>query len=347
MEYLHGGDIYRNNVKYDFSVNVNPLGMPEGAYEALIKGIKNSCVYPDPYCERLRGAIEKNKGIKSEYIIMGNGAAELIYGMCQGLKIKKALIPVPTFTEYERAVKSAGGVCEFYGLKEGEDFKIKNDITDHIGPHIDMVFICNPNNPTGNVVNKELLIRIAEKCEKNNVYLCIDECFLPFCENEKNISMLNEIEKYENIIVLRAFTKIYAMAGLRLGYCVTKNSNTRNKIRNVIQPWNVSSLAQIAGCAVFNDKDHIIKTLSLVNSERDFVINEMKKGLVKKVYNSKANYIFFKDNKELGSKFKEEGILIRDCSDFRNLEKGYYRICIKKHNENRELLNILKKIKEV
>ncbi|MDO5389038.1 MAG: hypothetical protein Q4F63_07370, partial [Clostridia bacterium] len=107
MEYLHGGDIYRNNVKYDFSVNVNPLGMPEGAYEALIKGIKNSCVYPDPYCERLRGAIEKNKGIKSEYIIMGNGAAELIYGMCQGLKIKKALIPVPTFTEYERAVKSA------------------------------------------------------------------------------------------------------------------------------------------------------------------------------------------------------------------------------------------------
>lgn len=344
--YLHGGDIYRNNVKYDFSVNINPLGMTKSCVEAGCRGISMSYAYPDYDCFELKRAIEKNKGIKKEDIIMGNGAAELIYALCYGIKPKKALIAVPAFQEYERAVINSGGRVEYHRLKEENDFNLKEDFINSITYDTDIVFICNPNNPTGNLIDRNLIEKIALKCEMTGTYLCIDECFMPFTEREEEYSIIKGYDKYNCIIILRAFTKIYAMAGLRLGYAVVPDDKTKKNIRDKIQPWNVSIPAQMAGAAALNEKGYVEKTVKLIKEEKEYLKRELSKGLCEKIYASGANYIFFKGREDLKERFIEKGILIRDCSNFENLEKGFFRICVKKHCENEEFIRVFKEIKK-
>lgn len=342
--YLHGGDIYRNNVKYDFSVNINPLGMPEACADAGCKGVILSGAYPDCECEKLRCEIEKNRGIKKEDIIFGNGAAELIYAVCYGIKPKKALIPVPSFYEYERAVVTAGGSVRHFKLNEKNNFNIDESFINEITNDTDIVFLCSPNNPVGNLTERKLIEKIAVKCEMTGTYLCIDECFMPFCERQEEFSMVKEYGRFPHMIVIRAFTKIYAMAGLRLGYALTGDSKTRENIKSKMQPWNVSIPAQMAGEAALNEKGYIEKTVKLIKEEREYLINELSKGLASKIYETNANYILFKGREDLKERFLEKGILIRECSNFENLGKGYFRICVKKHNENMEFIRVFREI---
>ena len=342
--YLHGGDIYRNSVRYDFSVNVNPLGMPKSCIDAGCRGVGLSEAYPDYECEKLRCEIEKNKGIKSEDIIVGNGAAELIYAICYGIKPNKAIIAVPTFQEYERAVVTSGGSVQYFNLKEENNFQIDEDFINKITYDTDIVFLCNPNNPTGNLIERNLIEKIAFKCEMTGTYLCIDECFIPFSEREEEISMISEYGKFTHMIIIRAFTKIYAMAGLRLGYAIISDRKVREVIRNKIQPWNVSIPAQMAGVAALNEKGYIEKTRKIIKQEKEYLINELLNGLAEKVYGSEANYIFFKSRENLKERFIEKGILIRDCSNFENLKNGFFRICVKKHDENMEFIKAVREI---
>lgn len=342
--YLHGGDIYRNNVKYDFSVNVNPLGMPKSCIDAGCRGVRLSGAYPDHDCEKLKCEIEKNKGIKSEDIIVGNGAAELIYAICCGIKPKKALIAVPTFQEYERAVAASGGSVRYFNLKEENNFQLDEDFINKITDDTDIVFLCNPNNPTGNLIERNIIEKIALKCEMTGTYLCIDECFIPFCEREEEVSMINEYCKFPHMIVIRAFTKIYAMAGLRLGHAIVSDRKVREGIRSKIQPWNVSIPAQMAGVAALNEKGYIERTRGIIKEEKEYLISELSKGLAEKIYASEANYIFFKGREDIKERFIEKGILIRDCSNFEKLKKGFFRICVKNHNENVEFIKAFREI---
>lgn len=342
--YLHGGDIYRNNVKYDFSVNVNPLGMPESVLSAGCKGVEMSGAYPDYDCEELKCAIEKNKGIRKEHIIAGNGAAELIYAFCRGLNVKKALVVVPAFDEYERAVRAGGGVCEYYRLKEEDAFAIREDIEEYIGNDTDAVFICNPNNPTGRLEKRSVIEKIIRSAAEKGAYVCVDECFMPFCQSEDKYTVTKEYEKYDNVIVLRAFTKIYAMAGLRLGYIASCNKSIIEAVRSQLQPWNVSLPAQMAGVAALCQHEYVKKTVSLIKDERKYLTEELEKGLAVKVYRSDANFILFKAERDIYDKFIEKGFLIRDCGNFKNLEKGYYRICVGTHSKNTEFIRAFREI---
>lgn len=184
----HGGDIYRNLSDYDFSVNTNPLGMPKEAIEAAKEGIMLSGRYPDSEGEALRRALSNAEGVAMEQILLGNGAAELIYALCrvicQGGGQRVGLIPVPSFGEYEEALWAAGGRAKLWRLEEPDSFQLNDKLLEAVTGEVSLLFLCSPNNPTGMTVERELLEEIAKTCEKRGVWLCLDECFLPFLEEE-------------------------------------------------------------------------------------------------------------------------------------------------------------------
>lgn len=345
MKYLHGGDIYRNPVEYDFSVNINPLGMPEAGVKAAMEGVLLSSRYPDAFGEELKIEIAKQKKILPSQIILGNGAAELIYGLCHGRKGNKGLAAAPCFQEYEEAFRSAGGEMKFWKLHEEDDFLLKEDFLSAITEEIDVVFLCNPNNPTGTLLSRQFLMKIAEKCEETKTWFCLDECFLPFLMEEEMYSMIPWIQKFPHMIILRAFTKIYGMPGLRLGYGISSNEEILEKIRASIQPWNTSIPAQMAGVAALKDTRYLEETRNLIQRETKYLLKELSKGLADKIYHPSVNYIFFKSRKDLKERLLEQGILIRSCSNFRNLKEGFFRIGIRTRKENQELIERWREIR--
>lgn len=353
--YTHGGDVYRNKVKYDFSVNINPLGMPKKSIEAGKRAIELSQQYPDYRGEELCRRLSEKEGCNAENIILGNGAAELIYALCQSERPKKALIPVPAFKEYENAVMASGGeVIKLYS-KEENNFEIYaesliSEIHAHKEGDIDLLFLCNPNNPTGQMLDREEICLIAESCEDRKIRLVVDECFLPFCDCEEKATMKRELERFKHMCVLRAFTKIYAMPGLRLGYLITADSGLKGRISEALQPWNTSIPAQMAGCAALEDEDYIIRTRRLIYEEREYIFNEISALEGVSAYKSNANFILFSIDSGLSlyDILLGCGIMIRKCDDFDGLTadsgKQYYRVAVRTHSENEQLVKAMREV---
>ena len=339
----HGGDIYRNKVVLDYSSNINLLGLPENVIEAAMKGIKLSCHYPDTQCQRLREAISLKEEIPSEEIICGNGAADLIYSLVIGTQPKKALIIAPTFFEYENALAVAKCQITYYYLKEELKFSLKEDFLNHLSRDLDVIFLCAPNNPTGTLIPLELMKKIIAKCEEYEILLIVDECFMDFVKESKDYSVKNMYRNSKNLFVLKAFTKLYAMPGMRLGYGFSTNRELLEKMKRVSQPWSVSVPAQLAGIAALKEEEYVKESLSILEVEKRYLIQELEK-LHMKIYGSKANYIFFKGSPGLYKKCLEKEILIRDCSNYVGLCEGYYRVVVKKHKENEELIRVLREV---
>lgn len=338
MEFMHGGDIYRNQAEYDFSVNINPLGMPPKSLEAAQRAILSCGAYPDWQGEKLCGALAKTEGVRAEQILLGNGAAELIYALCFYLRPQKALILAPSFGEYEAAQRAAGGSLTFWNLEEKNNFCPGAGFLKAVTDDIDLLFLCNPNNPTGGLTDRKLLMKTAAKCEETGTYFCLDECFLPFLEKEEEWTMKGMLEAFPHLIVLRAFTKIYGMPGLRLGYAMTANKALLRGMRACMQPWNTSIPAQMAGLEALKDDTWLAQSRQLIRKEREYLMKELSAGLAEKIYPSNANFIFFKSRNDLKERLLREKVLIRSCSNYRNLTDGYFRIGIRTHEENRELV---------
>lgn len=330
--YAHGGDIYSNKVEMDFSVNINPLGMPELVKEAIVSNLDRYESYPDPECRELCEAIAAREDVSRDYVLCGNGAADLIMRMCFALHPKRALVCAPTFSEYEKAVLLSQGNVKEHTLYEGKNFEVSSGILEDI-EGTDVVFICTPNNPTGRLVDVDLLERCADKAS----LLVVDECFLSFTQG-KSLKFL--LETHPNLIILKAFTKIYAMAGLRLGYMLCSNEQIRQKIKDFGQSWSVSTVAQVAGISALKCNGWEEATRELIGKERDFLKGELiKLGL--HVFPSDANYMLFKSQKPLHSSLLKKAILIRSCANYSNLSGNYYRIGIKKHDLNVRLIEAI------
>lgn len=350
MDRQHGGDIYRNKIRYDFSVNINPLGMPPGCEEAAKRGVELCGQYPDWRGEELCRDLAAAEGVREEQIILGNGAAELLYALMAYLRPGRVLIPVPSFGEYEAAVRASGGKCDFRRLREESDFRLEEDFLDAVTESADMVILCNPNNPTGICTEKELLLRIAERCEEKGIWLCVDECFLPFTERERDLTLKHSLERFPHLVLLRAFTKIYGMPGLRLGYAMTAQGGLLSGIRRCLQPWNTSIVAQLAGIQALRDRGFIERTIRLVGEERAFLrgrLTGMSPDIVEKVYPSEANFLFLRGRPDLYERMLEQGFLIRDCGNYRGLEEQrgrYFRVAVRTRRENRALLRQMEKI---
>lgn len=342
---IHGGNIYKFDHKiYDFSANLNPLGMPEEVKQAIISNIDKYESYPDPFQRELTAAISRFHHVKENVICCGNGAADIIFRSTLALRPKKALIVSPTFSEYQEALMaSACNKINHYLLKEEKGFQIQEDIFDELDDSYDMLFICNPNNPTGIPIPKEMMLRLSMRCAETHTYLMIDECFSEFLDDEEQYSVMDSIESLSKVIILKAFTKIYAMAGLRLGYCICSDEKTAESIKGCLQPWSVSTPASKAGKAAMELTGFIEKTKAYVKENRDYLLRGLAE-LGYMTYKPKANYIFFRSEEDLIGPLEKFDIMIRSCANYLTLDEHYYRIAVRTREENEYFLASLAQI---
>ena len=343
MQY-HGGDIYRNQIRLDFSVNTNPLGMPDPVKEALHQAVEEAENYPDIRAQALSAAVAEQLQVRKEQLVFGNGASELFHAVLHAIKPSKILIPVPSFLGYEEAAKAIDCEVIFYEMKKEENFCLTDRILDVLDENISLVFLANPNNPVGNLVEPELIFQIAEKCRQCDITLVLDECFMELTGKEQTYSFLKRLDEIPNVVVIRAFTKLYAIPGVRLGYLVCEK-NLAEKIRLQLPEWNLSVFAQRAGVAAIKEQEYIARAVVCIQTQRQFLLEELQAAGCS-VFDSDADYLLFYSEMPLYELFLQRGILIRDCSNFRGLQRGYYRIAVKSEEQNRMFAEVLREIHE-
>lgn len=353
----HGGNIYNaaqelgisENEIIDFSASINPLGISDKVKKVIAREIANLVNYPDPDAKMLRQFISAHLSIKSDSIICGNGSTELIYLVPRALKPEKVLIASPTFSEYERAIRTqnlpAGrqgterrAQIKYLSLREENGFAIQPDGFVSAMNGCDMAFLCNPNNPTGHMLGKDAVLTIARTAEEMKCYLVVDEAFIEFASDD---SVVREVQNNPYLIVLRSLTKFYAMAGLRVGYGVF-NEAVIESIKEVKEPWTVNNLAQHSAVAAIGDTQYIKATMDLMRHEKKYLENGFKDiGIT--FFASEANFYLIKLNpaQDVCNKLKEKGILVRDCSNFKRLDRSYIRVAVKSDRENKRLIQEL------
>ena len=341
---IHGGDIYQNNVELDFSVNINPLGIPEKVKEEMHKAIDSCEHYPDISHTKLIAKIAENYQIPAEHILCGNGASELFAAIVHAIRPRKIIIPVPSFYGYERAAGVTDAVVSYYEMKESDNFCLTENFLQELQEDVDLLFLANPNNPVGNTIEESLLEQICDRCREKQITVVLDECFLEFTE-KKGFFSTHNLYDYPNVIVVKAFTKLYAIPGVRLGYILAGIEDVIAKVNRTGQAWSVSHIAQCAGVAALSDNVYKERVIETVAEELSYMKKEFFK-LPVILYDGAANYLFFQTPgiTDLDRRLESYGIMIRNCSNYVNLGKDYWRVAVKSHEENEKLIKALRMI---
>ena len=339
-ENQHGGDVYGGGITLDFSANTNPLGTPTGVLEAVRRGLPQLHRYPDPYCRQLVQAIAGHEQVPASYILCGNGAADLIYTYCAALRPRTAVELAPTFGEYGAGLAQVGCRVERYFLHQAQNFDLDERFLSFLEEKKpEVVFLCNPNNPTGRLIPLPLLEQILQYCAAQGARLFLDECFLDLTEG--GVSAKSLLAAHPELLILKAFTKSYGMAGIRLGYCLCADSALLHRMASASQPWNVSSLAQSAGVAALAEQNFLQRTRSLVHTERRWLTDNLT-ALGFWVCPSQANYLLFRGPLGLREGLLQQGIAIRGCGNYNGLGDGWYRIAVRPHEENEALITAIR-----
>ncbi len=339
-ENQHGGDVYGGGITLDFSANINPLGTPAGVREAAARALREMHRYPDPYCRRLVAAIAAFEQLPEDYILCGNGASELIYACCAALGPTLAAEAAPTFAEYALALESRGCRVERYLLRRENDFTLDEGFVSFLKEKKpEAVFLCTPNNPTGRLLPMPLLEQLLQRCAAWGARVFLDECFLDLTEN--GVSAKSLLAAHPELLILKAFTKSYGMAGLRLGYCLCADGGLLAKMARLTPPWNVSAPAQAAGEAALAEGDFLEKTRRLIARERRWLTRELE-ALGLWVCPSQANFLLLQGPPGLSAALRQRGIAIRDCGNYHGLEKGWYRIAVRLPEENQRLITAIR-----
>ena len=380
---FHGGNIYKvfreKNIKeiLDYSSNINPYGIPESLKKRITENLEVLERYPDPDYVELREKLANLNNVNLSDIILGNGATEIIFLFMKVINPKKILIVSPTFGEYERAVKateisgdtvslsSSNGdnknienkkiEIEYFELKESDDFKLNiGNLKNELENKYDLLIICNPNNPTGKFLKLAQTEEILKECNKYNTKLFIDEAFIEFLEDGMKESIINTEGNKKNLFVTRAFTKFFAIPGLRLGYGMYFDKELEKKISEKKEPWSVNNFAEMAGLTVLDDMEYIEKTLKWIAAEKKYMYEKLNEISGIKVYETEVNFITGKIDEKLFSeglnvkilreKMLEQGILIRDASNFKFLDERFFRLAIKDRASNERVIEAMKEI---
>ena len=314
--------------------------MPDAVKQALHDAAKACEAYPDPYCTVLRQKIAEHERVPADCILCGNGAAELIYAYAYTLpKEKPALIVSPTFSEYGQALAAAGIGVEHYVMKEPGGFALTEDFLQTDFTQYSAVFLCSPNNPTGITIDPAIICEVLE----SGVRLFCDLCFLDLTDTPDKYDLPGLLERYPNLTVLRAFTKSYAMAGVRLGYAMCSDIGFLTAMSEKTQCWNVSTLAQAAGIAALECANWLTESVKHISAERRHLTEELT-NLGIRVYPGEANYLLLYSDADLYEKLMGHGIMVRDCSGYVGLVEGYIRIAVRTREENDLLLTELDEV---
>ena len=337
-EPLHGGTGGADSL--DFSVSVNPLGMP-GTVRAALAGLaeRGSC-YPDYHCAALRAALSRRYGLPSGMICVGNGASELIALAVAAIEPRTALLLAPTFSGYERALAARHTELAFCPLRREEQFsfggRFATEFFALLQKQPDMVFLCQPNNPTGTCMEPELLHEIARRCEQQGTFLVVDECFLGFVRGAERLSARKLLASYRHVLVIDAATKLYAIPGIRLGWGFGSDMLLA-RMRQLQPEWSVSEAAQLAGLAALQDESYLGMTLAAVEAGRNFLAEELGK-LSCTVYPGQANFLLWTAPRNIAEQLRRADVCVRSCAGFRGLGACDYRIAVRPAPENQRLV---------
>lgn len=346
MKHTHGGDwaVYEREygvLPLDFSANVSPLGVPTGVRDAIAVAAGEIDRYPDPECRALRHAIAAHEGVTAEQVLCGNGASDLIYRAAFAVRPRRALVTAPAFGEYEEALTAAG--CEIVRQPLDEAFRLDGRALKQIEETLDIIILCQPNNPSGVTIEPKLLRRIVERCADSGCRVLADECFVDFLDAPEAYTCKALLDAFPNLLILKAFTKLYAMAGARLGYALCADGAFLDAMNHVGPLWAVSHLAQTAGLAALRETEYVQRVRELVRIERPWLYGQLT-ALGLRVVPGEANFLLFQCGTPLDMSLRKRGILIRGCGDFAGLDETWYRVAVRTHEENQRLIAALREV---
>lgn len=346
----HGGRHYIRNARgeiIDFSTNVNPLGASREVLRTIKRNINLISTYPDPDSREFKKAVSEYLHVDEGHLVVGNGANELIHLFADAFvkKDDKVVIPMPTFFEYEFSCDKNSTRISYVELS---DLTLKKDsMIDAIDDGTKVAFICNPNNPSGLLMDRNDVQKIIDHAYNNNTLILLDECFIEFIDDPEKNSFVHNVNDYDNLIVLRTLTKAFGLAGLRAGYSVA-SKKIAQLINKVKVPWSVNALAQKAAVAALQDKTHLQKTKHLIEKEKPYLQNNIAKLNRFTPCRSDTNFFLVKldgvNSSSLREKLLKRKILIRDCSTFTGMGTDYVRISTRTRKENVLLINELKEV---
>lgn len=354
MDFKHGGNVYKvareKNIAIediiDFSANINPFGLSKKGELALKESWSGLLNYPDPDYVALKNELASFHKCLSSQVFLGNGAIDMIFFMTRALKPKKALVLAPTFVEYERALNAVGSHVEFYYLEEEKDFQLDLEaFLGQINGH-DCIVLCNPNNPTGQLIPKETIMKVLDFTKRKKINVLLDEAFMDFTDDEMAETAIGLIGEYNQLFILRSITKFFAVPGLRIGYLITDNEEFAFFYQGNKEPWSINYFAETYTIHALADKDYIDSTKSYMQKERVNFYEALSKLPYLHVYKSQGNYLFFKYTGSLDLKvlLEDYGVLIRSCSNYRGLDTSYFRVAVKEKALNQKLIKMIERV---
>jgi len=326
----------------DFSASINPLGPPAAVRQVLADAYDLLIHYPDNDATELTAALAGYHGLAAAEICVANGSTELICLLPRLIKGgRRVLIIAPPFSEYARSFAGNGWEVEYFDLLPGDGFSLPlAPLAERLAGGFDLLVLANPGNPTGRLYQLGQVEEVLRLCRKQGTFLVLDEAFMDFCEEES----AKKVVIAGGGLILRSMTKFFAIPGLRLGYAIAA-PEVIAAIAAIKEPWSVNTLAQIAGVAALSDPDYCIQTRELINAERAWLSESLGGFPGLKVFPSAANYLLVASERlpavTIAGQLQQQGILIRDCANFRGLGEGYFRVAVKGWVENEKLRHAL------
>ena len=337
----HGGDTYGLEGVIDFSASLNPLGTPVQIVRALKVAAGEFSAYPDPHYRDLTAALAAAEEVPADQIVVTAGATDAFERIATAFAPHKALVCTPCYSGYEQALAKIHTRVVHHSLVAREDFDLTERIIDYIEPDIDMAFLCSPNNPTGRTISRELLVKVLRAADRWGTWVVLDECYLDFTHEHSAVSLL---DRYPRLIVVKSFTKTYAMAGIRVGWCVCGSPDAARGLREAGMPWIVATPAQVAALAALDVPGYIDLTKEYVDAERNRLESARRdRGMF--VIPSHANFILFQSPEPLYDALLERGLVIRRCENFRGLDGSWFRIAVRTAEENKKLIAAIKEVR--
>ena len=339
-QYEHGGNIYAHPTCVDFSANRNPLGMPAAAREAL-RTCADACeAYPDPQCAKLTDALAAFEHVPREWMLPCAGATDAFVRICLALLPSNALVCDPCYSGYEQALELVDAHITHHKLQSEEDFAVTERLVDELDESVNIAFLANPNNPTGLCVPRVVMDAFLERAAAQDAVVVLDECFVDLTDNGGSNDLL---ERFANLVIVKALTKSFCLAGLRVGYAMCSDEGLLARLRLVGQPWAVSAPAQLAGAAALADKTYLQRSRGVITRERIHLMRELR-ALGLRVVPGEANYLLLEADPKTFEKLLQRGILVRPCDNFNGLDKRWLRVAIRTSHQNDLLLRALKEV---
>lgn len=355
LNHTHGGNINEISKRYDlrpedvidFSASINPMGMSHLAKKGITDHLNTVLHYPEQFADTLASEIAKFHDIPERCVLPGNGSTELIYLIPRVFKPRKALMVIPTFSEYRNALELVGCNTDTFLLSEDNGFNLEVErLIGALEGRCDILYICNPGNPTGALVSKDAILGIVDKASSYGILCIVDEAFIDFTEDE---SVKKAAIERTNLIVLRSMTKFFGIPGMRVGFAISSKENI-DRMMVYKEPWSINSLGSIAAIESLKDTGYMEESRRFVEKERDYLLCTLADIQWLKPFPSVANYILLKiknsglDADILVDILAKKGLLIRSCASFEGLGNRFFRVAVRKRVENERLVNGLKQV---